>query len=250
MARTAAVNYEMSELRSSLLTWASRNQTLEDPYVKGLLRALNSPEDIDYWATLKAVDHLPEESALPRFPKYVRQIELARNTLVFLPIAITWMSIGKSSDGFTKYSAQNSGSVVNFLQFWQNGYGYLSSLWKLGSIATIDAAIMFSLILLTVFIQSTRNRFLKSQENLAKDFYARRMDMAFEIDEYFYRSRKPTALTISKDMKTMTHKISQATTLLEKTARELYGITKTPAVNRQLLSILKQVHEIQKNMKK
>lgn len=250
MARSQASNHEFAELRSSVLTWASRNRTLEDPYVKGLLRALNSPEELDYWATLKAVEHLPEEMALEPNPKFIRHVELVRNTLVFVPIALTWMSIGKSSDAFTKYIAQNSGSVVNFLQFWQNGYGYLSSLWRLGSIATIDALIMFTLIILTVFTQSTKNRLIHKRNLLNQDYYAKRMDMAFLIDEFFYHKRNPTALTISKDMKVIMGKISQATVLLEKTTKELYGITKKPTVNRDLLNLLKQILHLQKSLNK
>ena len=84
------------------------------------------------------------------------------------------MNLGKNPingkvriQGLEKYDIDaNINATVNFLQFWQDGYGILDEKWRIGTVAITDATLVFIVIGLTIAITylSTRSKELNFQE--------------------------------------------------------------------------------------
>jgi hypothetical protein len=94
-------------------------------------------------------------------------MSVLRNSLVFLPVALTWFAISKATSAFALYTSDNSLSVVNFLDFWENGYGVLASRWALSNVATLDFEIILLIIALTIaitFLDRSLKNFCKNRE--------------------------------------------------------------------------------------
>jgi len=137
MARAKRIA-ENEVLRDSLTAWANKHGFLNDPYVVGLTAALDTRRNLSMWATLSPLEYLPRPEAKGRRLRLIKFITLVRNTLIFAPVALTWAAVGKATTAFGIYVGDNAGAVVNFLEFWQNGYGVLDKKWTLGNVATLD----------------------------------------------------------------------------------------------------------------
>ena len=111
-----------------LKSWSVQHKFQDDPYVSGLLGALESGENLEVWASLDPLDYLPTPSDKSNdiFQRINLGLTITRNALVFLPVALTWFAISKASAAFAVYTANNTLTVSNFLDFWENGYGVLS----------------------------------------------------------------------------------------------------------------------------
>jgi prefoldin subunit 5 len=95
---------------------------------------LESANNVGVWAGVNYERILPFKAPVS---KLVRGLAILRNSLVFLPIVVTWVALE---------NAAGSWQDDNFLKHWQNMGGLLS----LKSVAWFDAAIIFGLIVLTI----------------------------------------------------------------------------------------------------
>jgi hypothetical protein len=95
---------------------------------------LESANNVAVWAGVNYERILPFKAPVS---KLVRGLAILRNSLVFLPIVVTWVALE---------NATGSWQDDNFLKHWQNMGGLLS----LKSVAWFDAAIIFGLIVLTI----------------------------------------------------------------------------------------------------
>jgi hypothetical protein len=143
----------MDEVRQ----WASRNKITDDPYVFGLIEAVNNRHDLTMWAALDPFVHLPEPE-LNR-GKLLRRIAsvllIVRNVLVFVPVALTWLAISKATDAFGDFvKVAEAGSSQNFLQFWQAS----ESWWRIGDIALFDFLLIAGIVLATLAASSLNAR--------------------------------------------------------------------------------------------
>ena len=129
---------ENVELAQSLSKWAAEYECSNE-LTDSLTKALEAKKDLHKWADLDPFEYLPMPSS-HRASRQLRVIEtltILRNVLVFAPVALTWAAVGQASSAFEKYVAANDATVVNFLQFWQNGYGVLASFWRLADVAPV-----------------------------------------------------------------------------------------------------------------
>ena len=95
---------------------------------------LENASNVGVWAGVNYERILPFKAPVS---KLVRGLAILRNSLVFLPIVVTWVALEH---------AASTWQDENFLKHWQNMGGFLS----LRSVAWFDAAIIFGLIVLTL----------------------------------------------------------------------------------------------------
>lgn len=205
-------------LAQLLERWAQKYKVLNDHYVQDLLRALVEKNNLAFWATLDPFDLLPIPS--PDKSKKISQagrIVLAwRNALVFLPVALTWIAVSKATAAFQIYTDKNLNATVNFLQFWQNGYGILDKEWAIANIAIIDAAIVFIVVALTVLGNSLylRARKLDEQENLIID--EDRLQIAIAIKEFLHSKQTVSRLTLNQGIASAIENLVEVTEKLKR----------------------------------
>jgi hypothetical protein len=169
------------ELAAELRTWAATHQISDDIYLSELADALESGDQLDYWSRYENLDLLPT----PVGTSGQRELRLSdalinfRNIMVFVPVAFTWAGISQATAAFSEYAASNTNKVVNFFDFWENGYGVLNQFWTLSNIALIDFLLLMIVIiastLITVFqvkarrlISVVNQRVAQSVTNLKK----------------------------------------------------------------------------------
>jgi hypothetical protein len=164
-----------------------------------------------------------------------------RNALVFLPVALTWYAISKATSAFALYTADNSLSVVNFLDFWENGYGVLSEEWSLSHVATLDFQIILGIIALTIAI-TFLDRSLKNSRNLVlQEADNERIQIALVISSYLFDHQRVTNVTVNQSLSRAIRDILNSTDSLEKTSRELNKTVKLMPNNRELLTEIKNI---------
>ncbi len=149
---------KLKEAKVALDTWAAEWAVADDPYVQGLSRAIDEHRNITMWAALDPSEHLPDPE--PKngrlFGQLSQLLGFLRNVLVFVPVAITWWAISEATAAFGQYTTNHPGEEVNFLNFWQDGYGLLEEklLWVIGpkiqEIALMDFAIIAAVVALTM----------------------------------------------------------------------------------------------------
>jgi len=141
-----------------LKSWSIQHKFQDDTYVSGLLEALETEENLEVWASLDPLDYLPTPSDKSNdiFLRFNLGLTIVRNALVFLPVALTWYAISKASAAFAVYTANNTLTVSNFLDFWENGYGVLAEEWSLSHIATLD----FQIIMVMPLIRASRHKII------------------------------------------------------------------------------------------
>jgi hypothetical protein len=79
-------------------------------------------------------------------------IEVARNVLVFSPIAVTWYGLSVATDAYQKLISERPDLVTRpFLLLWQEGFEAVGVL-KFSTLAIIDASLIGILIVLSLLI--------------------------------------------------------------------------------------------------
>lgn len=242
MAR-AKQDLEGELMFNSLTSWKSLHEISGDPYVEGLLSALEEKKDLEIWATLNPLEYLPHAQVEPnqRWQRSLFILSLVRNSLVFSPVALTWLAISKATAAFSAYTAENSLTVVNFLEFWENGYGVLAKKWSLSSVATLDFQIILVIIALTVFlgIFERRVKNLRTQDTFAAD--NDRVQMALEISRYLYGQQRPTATVVNASTASLLRNLVSASKSMEQTSKELSKSVKGLPSHKDLLTEIKKM---------
>ena len=131
---------EHINLADELESWASLNGILNDPYVVQLSKDIRNRKNLSTWSNLNPMEFLPNPkiSEVRSSENLVTFLTVFRNVLVFLPVALTWIAVSKATTAFSIYTNKNSIAEVNFLEFWQDGYGVLAEEWTIGRIAFLD----------------------------------------------------------------------------------------------------------------
>lgn len=212
-------NLILAELVQS---WAVRNRVASDPYVRGLTSALVESKNLSMWASIDSLSFLPHPRVISEdgVRNFYRRLNALRNTLVFAPVALTWLAVGKATSAFREFVDQNSTVTVNFLEFWQDGYDVLGSEWRLSSIAFLDFLIVFAVIVLTIFTNYVSDRSelrLRAEEH---EIEQERTELALAIKEYLHTKQLLTRATLNSGVASAIENLVQATENIQaKTAR-------------------------------
>jgi len=215
-------------LAEKLEEWSRLRGVERDPYLSQLTESLKERKNLHIWAELQPLDFLPypKSEAQNRQSDLVRILTIIRNVLVFAPVALTWAAVSAATTGFAAYTKENGASVVNFLDFWQNGYGYLSDKWKIGEVARLDFILVMIVIVLTLFVSffGHRSQQLRNQEEALIDL--ERSTIALEIAQVLHDKRKVTNVTMNQALAGSISRLVNATQNLESAAKEINKLQK------------------------
>ena len=211
-------NVKNEELAHALLSWAKQHKVEDDPYILGLHGALMENSDLAMWSTLVPLEYLPltETAAGSREISLNHFLSIARNILVFVPVALTWAAVGKATTAFAVYVEANPNSVTNFLEFWQNGYGVLDPKWTIGYVANLDFLLIAAVILLTMVTSYLGRRGLRIRKLGQRKADAERMKLGLALSEFLYSKRAVTPSTLNQNVSTSIASLRNASKSLEK----------------------------------
>ena len=193
------------------------------------------------WASLNPLEYLPHapvqvNRALKRI---VLIITIIRNALVFVPVALTWYAIGQATSAFAIYTADNTLSVVNFLDFWENGYGVLSEKWSLSSVAIFDFQIIMVIIILTIAVTLLEKRMRDAHAASILALDEDRIRLAMSISAFLFDHQRVSQVTMNQSLAKALRDILNSTDSLDKTSKELNKTVKAIPSNRELLTEIK-----------
>jgi len=230
-------------LFNSLQSWAQQYGLLEDPYVSGLSNAVENRKNLPMWASLNPLEYLPHAPA--EINKSLKQVVLiitiVRNALVFLPVALTWFAISKATSAFAVYTASNTLAVVNFLDFWENGYGVLDKKWSLSHVATLDFQIILFIIVLTIAITLLDKRIRDSHNQAVAALDEDRISLALSITSFLFDHQRVTQVSMNQSLAKSLRDLSNSTESLDKSSKELGKTVKAIPSNREILTEIKSI---------
>ena len=240
MARAKKI-LEHEILRDSLASWAMKYGFINDPYVSGLTGALDKRRNLSMWATLSPLEYLPRPEAKGRRTRIIKFITLVRNTLIFAPVALTWAAVGKATVAFGEYVGQNAGAVVNFLEFWQNGYGVLDKSWTIGHVANLDFLLILAVILLIVFLHFANDKERSIRTKSEYELDNERLALGIALHEYLFSKRSTDNVKMNQNLATVTQDLLQTTSSLNKVAKTVEKASKETPTNKQVLASIKEL---------
>lgn len=200
-------------LAELIQSWAVRTKVVADPYVRGVVQALIESKNLAMWSSIDPLAYLPHprvtsEDGVRAF--YLR-LNAIRNTLVFAPVALTWLAVGQATSAFREFVDRNTTATVNFLEFWQNGYDVLGSEWRLSSIAFLDFSIVFAVIVITIFSNYVSDRSETRLRAEELELEQERLELAIAIKEYLHNKQTLTRATLNAGVATAIENLVQAT---------------------------------------
>ena len=235
------------EVLAQLNRWALKYNLAQDSYVSGLAGALENRSNLPFWSTMSATDFLPKPTIATARPQLVYYLTLLRNLLIFAPVAITWLAIGQASQAFSVFTESNTANVVNFLQFWQNGYGVLAQEWTLSRVAILDASILLFIMVLIVVIANLNQRSQHQRTALEITADDDRMRVALAVDAYLFEKRTVTNLTLNQGLSRALQELKNTSGSLNRTAKVVEKAEKGTPTSRKILSEIKKLSDLRKN---
>ena len=234
-----------TELAQELLEWATSQQVAEDPYVRQLADALASGDQLDYWSRYDNLEMLPagRSTVGTKEARLSDALINFRNIMVFVPVAFTWAGISQATSAFSEYASINTNKVVNFFDFWENGYGVLSDFWTLSNVAQIDFLLLTIIIFASTAIAILQAR-VKKIVALAEKFSDRqRVELGLRINYYLHEFRAPTPEIVNQRVAQSVSNLRKSTSDLAKTSKSLErgssALSKGSPVLTQVLAIKK-----------
>ena len=211
------------ELADQVDLWARKYQVSRDPYVTGLSASLREKKNLPIWASMNPVEYLPQPEITEGLAvaRWARLLTLIRNVLVFAPVALTWAAVGQATTAFSEYVKENGADVVNFLDFWQNGYGVLGEEWRISNVAFLDFIIILVVIILTLIASVFGKRASEAQALFEQQIERERVGLAVEINTYLFDKQKATNVTMNASLAGAIAKLLNATDALEDVAKNL-----------------------------
>lgn len=224
MVKKTAENLEMAQ---ELEKWARKFDS-HNELTKKLVSDLETKNDLFKWAELDPFEFLPMPVAGKSHKKnrLLENLTILRNVLVFAPVALTWAAVGEATTAFEKYVAANDTAVVNFLEFWQNGYEVLPAFWRIGDVARLDFLIIVVVIGLTLFVSYRGQKLLASEMAESIDIEDSRQLMAAKLALFLVDKKKITNVTFNQSLAGSAQRLVSATTALDKSAKEIAKVSK------------------------
>ncbi len=212
-----------AELIAEIKAWAQSNHCEDDALVRTLLEDLESGQDLDAWASLASFEILPpvEYKAGDKRVRLANLISIARNILVFVPVALTWIAVSKATTAFEQYTTANPTAVVNFLEFWQNGYGILASEWTIGHIAFLDFAIIAVVIGLSLTVSFMELQHKKVMRTVVSKLDNERLSLGIKIFKFLHSQKSATPEVVNANVAASIRNLLATSKEMAKTSKEL-----------------------------
>ncbi len=251
---------EKKLLLDLLNQWSIRHDLAGDPYLNSIVRTIENEGSLALWSELDPEVHLPRPISNEGTPfiRAARIVAILRNALVFLPVALTWKAVSEATSAFSEFVRLNNAAPVNFLEFWQNGYGVLDSKWKIAAIAEIDFWIIILIIIMTLFatfsISYGQDRDLRAQEELDKE----RQVVVFEIKSFLLTPDISSPSAVDESLRSSLRNLNAAAQSIASAAakleRSLMGqnknIVENQEVSREFKSFQKKILKVMKQSEK
>jgi len=216
------------ELADQVDSWAYKYQVSRDPYTNGLSNSLREKKNLQIWAAMNPIEYLPQPEITEgiAIARWARLLTLIRNVLVFAPVALTWAAVGQATSAFSRYVDENGADVVNFLDFWENGYGYLGTEWQISKVAFLDFLIILVVIILTLISSVFGKRASELQSKFDQQIERERIGLAVEINSFLFDKQKATNVSMNASLAGAIAKLLNATDSLEDVTKNLAKTTK------------------------
>ena len=216
------------ELADQVDSWAYKYQVSRDPYTNGLSNSLREKKNLQIWAAMNPIEYLPQPEITEgiAIARWARLLTLIRNVLVFAPVALTWAAVGQATSAFSRYVDENGADVVNFLDFWENGYGYLGTEWQISNVAFLDFLIILVVIILTLIASVFGKRASELQAKFDQQIERERIGLAVEINSFLFDKQKATNVSMNASLAGAIAKLLNATDSLEDVTKNLAKTTK------------------------
>ena len=216
------------ELADQVDSWAYKYQVSRDPYTNGLSNSLREKKNLQIWAAMNPIEFLPQPEITEgiAIAQWARLLTLIRNVLVFAPVALTWAAVGQATSAFSRYVDENGADVVNFLDFWENGYGYLGTEWQISHVAFLDFLIILVVIILTLIASVFGKRASELQAKFDQQIERERIGLAVEINSFLFDKQKATNVSMNASLAGAIAKLLNATDSLEDVTKNLAKTTK------------------------
>lgn len=211
------------ELIDDIRSWARANGSTNDALVSSLITDLEEMTDLASWASLPTIELLPPINA-PRADRKItiaNRIAIIRNILVFVPVALTWIAVSKATAAFGAYTSANKSAVVNFLEFWQNGYGVLPKEWTIGQVAFTDFAIITLVIVLSLtvsFMEIQHKKILSSEVAKREN---ERLALGIRLHKYLESKKTSTPEVVNASVAAAVRNLLASSKDLTKVSKEL-----------------------------
>jgi hypothetical protein len=216
------------ELADQVDSWAYKYQVSRDPYTNGLSNSLREKKNLQIWAAMNPIEYLPQPEITEgiAIARWARLLTLIRNVLVFAPVALTWAAVGQATSAFSRYVDENGADVVNFLDFWENGYDYLGSEWQISNVAFLDFLIILVVIVLTLTASVFGKKASELQSKFDQQIERERIGLAVEINSFLFDKQKATNVSMNASLAGAIAKLLNATDSLEDVTKNLAKTTK------------------------
>ena len=249
MSQESFVNQNQDAKESilrKLATWATQRELLQDPYVLGMIKDITEDRNLGFWASQDPLQLMPsvDSNAGLKFMKYAKIFALIRNVLVFLPVAVTWKAVSEATTGFAEFVSVNSASPVNFLEFWQNGYGYLDDFWTIGFIAEVDFWIIVLVIVITLISNILQANGQKVNALMNEVLDKEKINLSLEIKKYFFMVKPSSVESVNNDVLLAIEKFNQGAREFNKISGNIENLSD------YLLKAVPQVQSLQESMNK
>lgn len=249
MSQESFVNQNQDAKESilkKLAIWATQRELLQDPYVLSVIKDITEDRNLGFWATQDPMQLMPnvDSNAGLKFMRYAKIFALIRNVLVFLPVAVTWKAVAEATTGFAEFVSVNSATPVNFLEFWQNGYGYLDEIWTIGFVAEVDFWIILLVIAITLVSNILQSNGQKVNELMNEVLDKEKVNLSLEIKKYFFMVKPSSVETVNNDVLLAIEKFNQGTREFNKISGNLENLSD------YLLKAVPQVQALQESMNK
>ena len=233
------------ELAQQIRQWLDSTDNQIDPNLNKLLQDLDNSENLEIWACLDPETYLPTWSSSKSRDQWNRINLLAniRNVMVFSPVALTWASISIATSSLTRYEQENPNKVSNFLQFWQQGYGYLNDFWKLSNVALLDVILVGIIIVLTFTIGTLTRKVTIAESSEEKKLQLARTSLILKIHDFFYNYKFPTASSINQNTYSATKSLVATTKTLSQILKRLEKDLSRLPDNRELIKNVKKLQQ-------
>jgi hypothetical protein len=232
----AALARDINDLATSL----GEIDTRASGRLRDLASAVNTPSDRSRW---NAVDlpqafntqRLSHEYALRKVGEQrVKLIELAdkaRNALVLVPVFLTWYALAEAARNYARYITDNPDEAGQpFLLLWQQGFGEGTSLLHptFSMVALIDAAVIFVIILLTLYAHGRREDYEDAVANVAADYYASFDNTLAEAGVLLARDRAAQPSQLARNVAALTdrfdHNSREIISLIDDERRRIHEL--------------------------
>ncbi len=233
------------ELLFQLNTWATSNRVTNDPYVRALAKALDTGEDIEALAEINPLDYLPH----PEFTAGVRRLKInniltiIRNVLVFAPVALTWLAVSFATTAFAEFTKANADAVVNFLEFWQDGYGVLDKKWTIGHVGLLDFYLIAIVIVLTLITALMTTRHQQEQKTYVARLDEERLELGLKLHSYLYSQREVTPETVNARIAAAVKNLQVTSKSMAQTSKDLRKDINSIPSNKQVLAEIKKINK-------